>query len=89
MAHQELVNDSLINGNNFRQAQWTESIAVGSESFLGGIKVKLGFLAKGRRILGKDGELQLREETGTYNNVFDGKKEDIGPLNAYFWEVIS
>lgn len=88
VAHQKLVNDSLINGNNFRQAQWTESIAVGSSNFLVGIKNKLGVLAKGRRILEKDGELQLREETGTYNNVFDGKKEDIGPLNAYFLEVI-
>ena len=87
MAHQELVNDSLVNGNNYRQAQWTESIAVGSKSFLEGIKDKLGVLAKGRRILENDGALQLGEEKGTYNAVFDAKKDDIGPLNAYFWGV--
>lgn len=51
MAHHELVNDSLVNGNNYRQALWTESIAVGSKSFLEGIKDKLGVLANGRRIL--------------------------------------
>lgn len=88
-AHQELVNDSLINGGNYRQAQWTESIAVGSKNFLGGIKDKLGILAKGRKIIENDGELQLREERGTYNVVFDGKKEDIAPSNAYFWDIIS
>lgn len=32
---------------------------------------------------------RVREETGTYNAVFDGKKEDIGPLNTHFWDVIS
>ena len=89
MAHQELVNNSLANGNNSRQPQWTESIAVGSKGFLEGIKYKLGVLAKGRSILEKDGDLQLREEMGPYNAVFDVKNEDIGPLNGYFWEVIS
>ncbi len=89
IAHQELVDDSLVNGNNYRQAQWTESIAVGSKSFLEGIKDKLGVLAKGRRILENDGALQLGEEKGTYNAVFDAKKDDIGPLNAYFWGVSS
>jgi putative transposase len=39
MAHQELVNNSLANGNNIREAKWTESIAVGSKSFLEGIKL--------------------------------------------------
>ena len=87
MAHQELVNDSLRNGNNFRQAQWTESIAVGSKSFLKGIKAKLGILAKGRKILENGAGLQLREEMRTYNAVFDAKKENIGPLNGYFWDI--
>ncbi len=88
-AHQELVNDSLATCNNTRQAQWTESIAVGSEIFIEGIKDKLGTLAKGRKILGKDGELQLREKTASYNAVLDAKKEDIGPSNGYFWDTTS
>jgi hypothetical protein len=25
----------------------------------------------------------------SYNAVLDGKKEDIGPLNGYFWDIIS
>ena len=83
-----MVNDSLANGASYRQAQWTESIAAGSISFLEGIKDKLGILTKGRRIIENDSELQLREETGIYNTVFDGKKENIEPLNAYFGDVI-
>jgi hypothetical protein len=23
----------------------------------------------------------------SYNAVLDGKKEDIGPLNGYFWDI--
>jgi hypothetical protein len=87
-AHQEMVNDSLAACNNTRQAQWTESIAVGSEVFVKGLKDKLGALAQGRRILGKDGELQLREKMASYNAVLDGGKEDIGPLNGYNWDTI-
>lgn len=40
-AHRELIEDSLLNGNNFRQAHWTESIAVGSEGFLERVKNKV------------------------------------------------
>ena len=47
--HKELVYESLTNGNNFRQDQWTESIAVGSKDFIETIKKNLGILAKGRR----------------------------------------
>jgi putative transposase len=46
--HKELVNESLANGKNFRQNQWTESIAVGSKDFIETIKEKFGILANGR-----------------------------------------
>jgi len=85
--HQELVNESLANSNNCRQPEWTESIAVGSESFIGAIKEKLGVHAKGRKIIKKGGGFQLREEVGSYNAVFDSEKEGIGAENAYFGDV--
>ncbi len=68
---------------------WTISLAAGSKSFLEGIKDKLATLAKGRRILAKEGELHLREEMRTYNDVFDSEKEDTGPLNAYVGDIYS
>ena len=51
MAHQELVYDSLVNGNNSRQPQWTESIAVGSKCFLEGIKINWVSWRKGEESL--------------------------------------
>ena len=65
-AHQEMVNTSLANGNNQRQIQWTESIAVGSQSFIETIKEKFGTLAKSRKIIEINGGFQLREETVAY-----------------------
>ena len=89
-AHQELVTTTLARDNNYRQSEWTESIAVGSKGFIEEIKEKLGVHAKGRKIIEKaEGEeFQLREETAFYNAVFDGKKGDIGVKNTYFWDIM-
>ena len=67
--------------------QWTESIAVGSKSFIETSKEKLGILAKGRKIFKNDGGFQLREEMGTYIADSDSKKDDIGGQNAYFGDI--
>ncbi len=85
--HKELVNESLANGKNFRQNQWTESIAVGSKGFIETIKEKLGILAKGRKILENDGGFHLREELGTYNTNSDTKQDNIWFQNAYYWDA--
>lgn len=85
-SHKELISELLVNGNNTRQTQWTESIAVGSEKFIKTLKENLGIFAKGRKILESDGDFQLREEMGTYDAIFDSKKEDIGAKNTYVWD---
>ncbi len=85
--HKELVNESLANGNNFRQNQWTESIAVGSKGFIETIREKFGILAKGRKILENDGGFHLREEMGTYIANLDSKNDNIGSMNTYYWDV--
>ena len=85
--HKALVNESLTNGSNFRQNQWTESIAVGSKGFIETIREKLGILAKGRKILENDGGFHLREKMGTYIANSDSKNDNIGPKNTYYWDV--
>ena len=65
--HLELVTESLVDGNNSRQAHWSESIAVASEKFVKTIKENLGLRAKERKVLKKDGGFQLREEVTTYH----------------------
>ena len=87
--HKELIDEALTHAGIFRQrqSQWTESIAVGSRSFTEMIKEKLGILAKGRKILENEAGFQLRESMGTYIANFDGKKDDIGAQNAYYWDL--
>ncbi len=86
--HKELVNESLANGKNSRQDQWTESIAVGSKVFIETIKEKFGILAKGRKIHEKDGGFHLREETGLYIANSDSDNDNTESINTYYWDVI-
>lgn len=86
-AHKKLVNETLANGNNFRQTQWTESIAVGSKGFIETIKEKLGKLAKGRKILENDGGFHLKENMGTYNTNSDIKKVNTVLKNTSYWDI--
>jgi len=85
-AHQEMVNESLVNGTNQRQKGWTESIAVGSQSFIETIKEKLGVRAKGRKIIENNEGFQLREEMAPYIANFDRENGNIG-LNTYLWDL--
>ena len=86
-AHQELVEEALRNGNNDCRSEWSQSIAVGSKTFVAAIKAKLGVQAKGRKILEQGDVFQLREPLGPYNADFDAKMEGIGPQNACFWGI--
>ena len=87
-AHKELVNESLSRPNNLRQKQWTESIAVGSKSFVETIKEKMGILAKGRKMLENDGAFHLREERESYIVDYGSKKVDIEGQNSYYWDSV-
>lgn len=84
-AHMGLVTEALANDNNSRQAQWSESIAVGSEKFVVTIKENLGLRAKGRKILENHGEFQLREETKIYDVNFNAQNGIIEGENTYLW----
>jgi putative transposase len=86
-AHREMVNESLANGNNQRQKEWTESIAVGSQSFSESIKEKLGVRAKGRKIIETDVGFQLREEMATYSANYDQENGHIGLKNTCLWDI--
>lgn len=86
-AHRELVNELLANGNNLRQIQWTESIAVGNKDFIETIKEKLGILSKGRKILENDGGFHLKEDRGSSITNSDIKKDNIVTKNTYYWSM--
>lgn len=86
-AHQKMINESLVNGNNQRQKEWTESIAVGSQSFIETFKEKLGVRAKGRKIIESDEGFQLREEMAAYIANYDQENGNIGLKNTHLWDI--
>ncbi len=61
--------------------------AVGSKSFIETIKEKLGFHAKGRKIIENNGGFQLRENMKSYIADFDGKNGNIEAQNTYSWDA--
>ena len=66
--------------------RWTESIAVGSSSFIEETKREMGRAARGRKLDGQtDGACFLREEAESYTAGFDGKSEDLSSGNTIFW----
>jgi putative transposase len=84
-AHLKWVESCLINGDNFRDEKWTNSIAVGSEHFIGKIKTLMGGMALGRKSINSGECFQLRETQSSYNAVLGGKKSDIDPIKTFFW----
>ena len=57
----ERIEEALARGEQVRESKWTESVAVGSRSFVETMKAKLGLRAKGRRVSGSENEFTLGE----------------------------
>jgi len=88
-SHKGWIEEYLANGLKGRQEEWTDSIAVGSKSFIEQVKKYLGFKAKGREITEGDEGYHLREEAANYMTVLRAEKDDIDPENTYSWEINS
>ena len=86
-SHKGWVEEYLEDGAKARREEWTDSIAVGSRPFVEKVKALLGFRAKGREVIEGGEGYQVREESAPYNALFGAKKGDIGPENAYFWNI--
>jgi REP element-mobilizing transposase RayT len=88
--HRQWVHDAIENGSNHRENCWTESIAIGSSSFVEETKVKLGIKARGRRVKEqRKDQYVLREEPVAYNSVFDPQKGLLSSDNSYFGDINS
>ncbi len=84
--HKGWLEEYLGDGSKSRQDEWTDSIAVGSKTFIEKVKGLLGFRAIGREVK-KGGEgYQLREEAISYNALLGPEKRDIGHKNTYSFE---
>ena len=85
--HKNLVEDALATDKNKREAHWTQSIAVGENSFVAEMKQRLGSKVLGRKAQPVQDEFQLREEVSPYITDFESEKIDISLENTYKWEV--
>ncbi|MFZ5571312.1 MAG: transposase, partial [Thermodesulfobacteriota bacterium] len=85
IAHRKWVNAAVSNSDLQRESMWTQSIAVGSRSFMALIKKKMNSIAIGRSIRQAENCSELREDEVFYNCFFGVENSDIGPQNTYCW----
>jgi putative transposase len=86
--HRQWVYDAIENGWNQRESCWTESIAIGSSSFVEETKIKLGFKASGRRIEEQQGDrFVLREAPEPYGVDICPQKGYLSSENGYYWDA--
>ena len=85
--HQEWMEEKLINGNPFREDQWTETRAAGGEGFVKEIRDDLGVRALGRSIVPDGEQHQLREAQAPYKGHFDPEKGSLRLKTGFKWDV--
>ena len=86
-SHKKWVEEILKTQNYIRESKWSQSIAVGSKSFVESIKEKLGIRAKGRKVEGSRGMYHLREAQTAYNSNFTPENSVLSVKNTCFWNV--
>jgi len=79
-AHSKWVDDTMAVGSSALESRWSQSIAVGSKSFIEKIKKSLGFRAKGRKITGAADNFELREVQSSY-----GESDKLESGNTFLW----
>jgi len=85
-AYRGWIEEAIVAVGQLRDGKWSESIAVGSESFIMMTKDKLGIKAKGREVVCEEGSYALRESPAPYSSILGHENDDLSPENAYFWE---
>jgi len=87
-SHMSWIAEELSSKRLNRESKWTESIAVGSEDFVGVTMESLGIRARGRYTVGENGTYELRESATSYSVNFDAKNDVVRPKNMYLWDGI-
>ena len=70
-----------------RDTKWTQSIAVGCESFVAEVRRKLGAMSVGRRVRPSKDGFELKETIDPYNARFEAEKYDIDANNTWYWDL--
>jgi len=75
------VDREMQTDNSGKENKWTQSIAVGSKTFIKKMKEALGFRATGRKIICADDTFELREALPPY-----GKANNLDSGNTFLWD---
>ena len=70
---------------NRREAEWTESIAVGSKSFVDGIREQLQPRLTGRNVKEVGSHYELREQETAYNAHFTPENGHLSTENMFYF----
>ncbi|MBT8364504.1 MAG: hypothetical protein KJP23_07335 [Deltaproteobacteria bacterium] len=79
-AHCKWVDSEMQTDNCGKENKGTQSIAVGSKTFIEKMKESLGFRAKGRKMIGADDTYELREAVAPFGNA-----DNLDSGNTYLW----
>ena len=85
-ARAKRVGAALERGLQGRDRGWTESLAVGSDHFVEGIKQALGMKGCYREVTGRRDAHMLREPTIAYSRHFGHQMGPLSAGNGLFWE---
>ena len=80
-AHYKWVGSAIQTDNSDKENKWTQSIAVGSKSFVEKMKEALGYRATGRKIIYANDTFELREGQTSY-----GESSDLDSGNTFLWD---
>jgi putative transposase len=80
-AHAKWVDSTIQTNHSDKEKKWTQSLAVGSKTFIEEMKDALGFRATGRKILCADDTFELPETITPY-----GKDSDLDSGNTFLWK---
>jgi len=85
-AHYKWVNSEIQSETDvsIKENKWTQSIAVGSKTFIEKIKETLGFRAIGRKVVGDKDTFELREGQIPY-----GEPDVLYSENTFLWDQTS
>ena len=75
------VDREMQTDNSGKENKWTQSIAVGSKTFIKKMKEALGFRVTGRKIICADDTFELREVPAPYGKA---KNPNLG--NTFLWD---
>jgi putative transposase len=79
-AHSRWVASEMQTANRDKDNKWTQSIGVGSKTFIEKIKKTLGYRATGRKIISADDTFELRESIAPFGNA-----DNLDSGNTFLW----